>query len=470
MKDDNLRFLFIKGDTFEEGYSDDNIGAYYLGAKMKDSLLPIAYYGHCGFKEFAKEYADAKDQLIVIDEKAPDEYKFYFEDSESNIINVIGKKITNKDIEDASPEEIRSFFDVEPVSSYIGNPEDESEEEKSERERIENSAKVEDENNPENQEGEENPAEPEKEEVAQLETNENYKWYSNIDQSKPVTSFSEFKSIKESLLLEKTPEGEGENIAPKEELETQQGGDEEAKDPISGARGSINTAKEFEENFKKIIATVEKPLEFLIYFVELREYADPDLRGIYQPGTFTNFCITSEALSVSDNGSLENEVQVNNLDVLIDPRKGEYNFSDRDKESDIKDTDLGSEKIQGKNTILTSNITSAKNRKSVSDDLPVASPDKEKEKEIVSTVQRVDPNILSNLEIEDWNDVTSIKIIRDRNGNPETVKIKNKKAKIGDKSRRFDKGDPNFETALILAKADNDRKKEEEAKEELAKR
>jgi hypothetical protein len=467
----DLRFLFIKNATYSEGWADDNIGTYFLGAKSnpdsKDGVLPISYYGHTDFTTFVDTATKMGDQLVIVEKDAPKTFYFHFEDSESNIINVTGSKITDKDLENASEEEVRSFFTVEPTSSYIGNPDEETEEEKAERESLEDSARSSSE--PSDDLEEENPDSPEKVELA---SNENYKWYSTIKESKPITSFSKFKLIKESLLLETDPPIEG--GTPKqgvEELPTEVGGEEEKTPELGDIKGTtlgsqIMTAKEMGENFEKALNTIDEPIPFCIYFVENREYADPELRDIYQPGSFMNFSLLPDAMNAPDGADIEGGIQVNNLDVLLDVKKGLYNFSEKDRETKLKDTDIevaGGGGSKATNTILTADISSARNKESIT---PSGRGEKE---EIKTTLQRMNPDQLSQLEISDWEDITSIKIIRDDSGNPETIKIKNRKAELGDKSRTIEKGEPGWESALALAKADNDREAEEQ-KLELAKR
>ena len=464
----DLRFLFIKNGTYSEGYADDNIGTYFLGAKInpdsKEGVLPIAYYGHTDFTTFANTATEMGDQLVIVSKDAPDTFYFHFEDSESNIINVTGSKITDEDLENASEEEVRSFFTVETTSSYIGNPDDETEEERAERESLESSSLEVDDVE------EENPDSPEKVELA---SNENYKWYSTIKESKPITSFSKFKLIKESLLLEGDPPIEG--GTPKqgvEELPTEVGGEEEKAPELGDIKGTtlgsqIMTAKEMGENFEKALNTIDEPIPFCIYFVENREYADPKLRDIYQPGSFMNFSVLPAAMNAPDGADMEGGIQVNNLDVLLDLKKGLYNFSEKDRETKLKDTDIevvGGGGSKSTNTILTSDITSARDKESA---IPLSSGRGEK-KEIKTTIQRINPEQLGQLEISDWEDVTNIKIIRDGSGNPERIKIKNRKAGFGDKSRTVEKGEPGWEAALALAKADFDREAEEQLK--LAKR
>lgn len=466
----DLRFLFIQNGSYEEGYVDDNIGAYFLGAKSQsgdvDGVLPISYYGHCNPSVFMDAWSEMGDQLVVIEDKCPDVYNFYFEDSESNVINVTGRKVKDSDLVNASKKEIDSFFNVEPVSTFIGNPDSETEEEREERLSIENSAKASD-VTPEGQEDEKSIS---PEGNTDLASNENHKWYSSIEESKPISSFVDFKLIKESLLLEEiTPPVEGgQNKPGTVELETETGGKEEKGETDTqgiSVGSQILSAKKIQENFEEIINTVEKPFEFSIYFVENREYADPELRNIYQPGSFMNFSLSEGAISASDGSDIEGLIQVNNLDILLDVKKGIYNFSEKDKETDLKDIDLEGDNVKSGETILTANTSSARDKKAIT---PLPS-GRGETKEMKNTIERMNPDQLSQLDISDWDDISSIKIITDGNGNPEIIKIKNRKAKFGDKSRSFKKGEYGFESALALAKANKDKKSEEEELE-LAKR
>jgi hypothetical protein len=459
----NLRLLFIKHGTYEEGIMDDNIGCKFFGVNQssedKDSIPPISYFGHCDYVTFYNAYSDAPDQLVVIDKTAPENFEFHFEDSESNVINVYGRKITDKDIEKADESEIYSLFHVEPVSTLIGNPDDESEEEKEERESIERSTEKESEDF--------QPFGDSRKKSDSIVSNES--WYYDIDNSKPISSFNEFKSLKESILLEygkpsvdavekepdeKNKEGDPSTADQNKEAETQK----------SGGGGSIPSnffeAKEAQKRFEDVLFTQEGPYGFAIYFVEKREYADPTLRGIYKPGSFMNFTIDGEALSASNGDSIQGSVLVNNLDVLLDVKKGIYNFSKKDKgvskeelEKSLEDQEKKSdEKIP---TSIINREGSPIYRERIKD---------EDTNEIKKAKERISSEDQSSLDIEDWDDVTSVKIIKGEDGNPETIKIKNRKAKLGDKSRRISKDDPNFASALRLAKAFEDKKEEETIK------
>jgi hypothetical protein len=409
IKGNDLRFLFIKDGVYKEGWSDDNIGAYYLGvnvSKNPEDSLPISYYGHCGYLEFDKLYKDMPDQLVTIDEDAPNEYNFHFEDLESNIINVKGIKITNNDIKNSSSDEIDSFFNVQPKYSYIGNPKNETEEERKSRENLKNQKEE---------------SEEESTEETSEEKNESNKWYSSLEK-KSIVSFNDFKHLKESYLLE-------------DDEEDLQGGNTQSN---SESENVPSTPEEFEANYENILNNIQGPLSFSIYIVLEKEYANPDLRDIYQPGTFTNFVVDNRAIKASDGEDIEELVQVNNLDLLLDAKKGIYEYR-RSEETviDIK-TDTEEEKSKEEKSNNTVNSIESKDDES----------DKEESKNFIDKINTEDK---SKLGIEDWEDITNVKVIRDKNGNPETIKFKNSKADFGDKSRRIDKEDSNFEAALNVA-------------------
>lgn len=449
IKEFDLRFLFIKAGKYEEGYVDDNIGAAFLGAKMnpseKEGILPISYYGHCDFTVWDPTYKSMVDQLVVIDKDSPDTFNFYFEDSESNIINVFGTKVKDSDIQDASSEEIENFFTVQPVSSFIGNPDNETEEEKEQRKALEDKAKQ------DAAPGEEEPGENPEEETEEEIQNESEAWYRSIKDSKPITSFREFKQIKESYIFE-------EDGKDKVEVPSGEGGEkkEEEKEKPKGVSGAITSLKDMQENFENIIDTVEAPFPFCIYFVELREYADPKLRSLYKPGSFMNFSVSPDAVKASDGQSIQGQIEINNLDILLDVRKGTYKFSEKDTKVEIEDKDL--EKITAGGTIKTSILSSDKERLTINKEIEKGIEPKEKK----TVLQRMDPDQLSSLGISNWQEISSVKIIRDNRGNPVTVKIKNRKAGPENNSKRFDSGNPNFENALILAKAYKEDKEESE--------
>ena len=413
MKDFDLKLLIFKGkETYEEGVIDDNISAKWVVANQatdpKD-LLPMAYMGHTDGALFGNVYMNAPDQLVTLDPNGPEEFIFNFEDSESNIINVWGKKITEEDLQNASEEEVQSFFNREPVSTYIGDPNKETEEEKIEREEIEKEAtKAKEEEQKELEKGEEESPQIVK---SGEKTNES------------ILSFDDFKRQKEGNFVY-----EGTAI----------------QDLKSNAGNTPN------ENFQRILKYSTSPAPFEIYFVTLREYADPSLRATYQPGSFMNFLLTPEAISAADGADISADVSISNYDILLNCKKGLYTFdqeaSDREKE---EEAEAEAEKLKGGKSqieIKKSGIGGIINLS--------RTPEKEKEEKKQELereggmMAKVDQKDVQSLDIEGWGDITNVKAIKDKDGNITKVKIKNRKASLDDKSRTLQKGDPGFESAV----------------------
>lgn len=409
-----LRLLVFKGNvTYEEGIIDDNISAkLVLGNASEDpkEMLPMSYRGHTNNLLFTDTYIGSPDQLVTVDNLGPEEFTFHFEDSESNVINVWGKKITEEDLENANEEEVRSFFTKDPVSSYIGDPSKETEEEKEEREELEKKAlslKQKSQNELEKSEEESSKS------SANPQTNESILSFNDFSRQKELGSVYESSAVKDL--------------------------DSSSSSPV-------------QQDFQKILNNSTSPAFFEIYFVTLREYADPSLRKTYRPGSFTNFLLTPEAISASDGSDLSGEISINNYDVLLNVKKGLYSF---DKESSQKGKERReneeAEKLKGgKNQIEIRSST----RGQVFDLSKTPEKEKEEKKDDLERegglISKLEKDDIKSLNIGSWGDVTNVKAIRDERGNIVKIKIKNRKASLDDKSREVGKGDPGFESAIRL--------------------
>jgi hypothetical protein len=166
-----------------------------------------------------------------------------------------------------------------------------------------------------------------------------------------------------------------------------------------------------------------------------------------------NFNIDKKAINVSDGQSIEGLLQVNNLDILLDVKKGIYSYKEgEEKEIKGRESEKG-KKVETSNTIRTSYL--GKEKEDIGKIEPIES------KEILKTFDRVEPSILSDLGISQWEDVTNIRVITDDDKNIKEIKIKNKKANFGDRSRSIKVGDSNFESAKKLSDAYEDKLTEE---------
>ncbi len=217
------------------------------------------------------------------------------------------------------------------------------------------------------------------------------------------------------------------------------------------------------------------PAEVAIYIVTDKEYADPELRGKYDPGKFTNFMVRKEDYDAAEGEKIE--VEVNTNEVIEDAKAGTYTFraepevddekkperknepvvdkgEGEDKDKEDKDKEKGEEGEDGDYYVTVDpNDVTIKNRrhstlikdKSVEDGVNVF--DKflsERDKEV--------------LRIQNWKGITSAKEIRDNRGDTIIVKLVNREAPWGDRKRKYKitDGEP-FEIAKKFVEETKDR-------------
>jgi hypothetical protein len=419
IKGADVKLIIFKGaEKYAEGVSDDNISAKFLpitASPKPEETLPVGYLGHVDFPIFATTYAAAKDQMVFVDEKAPDEFTFHFEDSESNVINVWGKKITDEDLQGASEEEVISFFNQEPVSSYIGDPNKETQGEKEQREELEMQVRK-------SQEQSQKELEKEGSEKEEKIGGEAVEQKEEVKES-TILSFSDFKSSK----LIKEDDGIIAQIGDKIT--------KESSDP--------------EENLNNFLNKSTGPVSFAIYFVTLREYADSSLRGTYRPGTFMNFYVEGDVINSSDGTDLEGKLGLNNLDLLINPKKGLYKFDDAEAQRQRTEKEEEEyQKMKGGKSQIEVRSTAKGNVFDLSRTKEKEEEEKENRAEKTKVITNIEGKDVQSLDITSWEDITNAKAIRDDRGNITKIKLKNRNAQIGDKSRELQKGDPGFESAL----------------------
>lgn len=185
------------------------------------------------------------------------------------------------------------------------------------------------------------------------------------------------------------------------------------------------------------------PAKLAVYLVKEREYANPELRGKVETGEFRNFVVDPKYWEVSDGTPVE--VEPNTLEVLEDCIKGVYTYQGEGKPEEPKkdDKEQAAEKEPEKD----------KEGKDIEDDYYIdANPDdvRIKQREKSTTIR--DFNVSQGLNIFDlfltprqkeilgvdtWKAITFAKEIRDNRGDVIEVKLKNKFAPAGDRSRKY---------------------------------
>jgi hypothetical protein len=216
------------------------------------------------------------------------------------------------------------------------------------------------------------------------------------------------------------------------------------------------------------------PAEIAVYIVTERDYANPELRGKYETGEFTNFLLDPKDWKARNGDPVE--IDPNTDEMLEDSKRGLYTYVEK-KEEEPK-------------PIVKDEVQSAE------DDNKEKEKEKEKEPEIKkddyyitvdpndvnikdkrsSTVVRdtsmtgginlfdtiLTPRDKETLKIENWKTITFAKELRDNRGDITEVKFRNKYAPFGDKSRKYRTTDGEaFELAKRFIEQTKDRIKYE---------
>lgn len=371
------------------------------------------FQGICDWSAFMTEYNNSSDQLILSDENAPGTYQFYYTDSEDNIINVAGRLITSEELANMSDSDLEKvFYPTEGGEDVFGKIKKKGEEEVVEESEDFNSAGL-----------------------SVL-----------MESSDVITSFSDFNSslTKANLGIFEVDEPEGN---PEEGT-----GDVDAQGPGSDT-ASLSTEDKME------------PAKVAIYKVTDREYANPSLRK-YKAGVFTQFILTGESYEAKANESIGVDVNTTGED-LEDPKRGVYAYKrkedtpipvviddpNKDKNDDLKrDQQPDLEKTEDKpddNYFLKADpkdveIKDKRNSTVIRD------------KNVGGGINIMD-EFLDNkkkeiLGIPDWKAISFAKSMMDAKGEVTEVKLKNRFAAFGDKTRRYSVTDgEKFEIAKKFA-------------------
>lgn len=409
---------FDNSDVVERGYFDNEDLDFKMLSVQKDLNALFNYQGSCDWELFESEFDNSSGTLLISDPNAPEGYEFHFSDSEDNIINVVGKKVTTEELSKYSSADLNRIFGV-TLSRETEN-------------KIETA--------------EQKPVE-DKEDV---EVNDNL----NIS-SQVITKFSDFKKQGYPVLEE-------ENVQAK----TVSGNSVEGTGDIDSAGSQM------------IDLTSEQksgPAEIAIYIVIERDYADPKLRGKYETGDFTNFLLDSTDWVAKNGDSIE--IEPNTDEILEETKRGLYSYiekkeevkpvvkdevqdaddSDKDKDEDKdkeKEVEVKSDDYYIKTNVKDVDIKDRRNSTVIRDT------------QLPGGVNLFDTILTTRdkeaLKIENWKTITFAKEFFDAKGDTTEVKFKNRYAPFGDKSRKYRVTDGEaFELAKRFVEQTKDRIKYE---------
>lgn len=407
---------FDNSDVVERGYFDNEDLDFKMLSVQKDLNALFNYQGSCDWELFESEFDNSSGTLLISDPNAPEGYEFHFSDSEDNIINVVGKKVTTEELSKYSSADLNRIFGV-TLSRETEN-------------KIETA--------------EQKPVE-DKEDV---EVNDNL----NIS-SQVITKFSDFKKQGYPVLEE-------ENVQAK----TVSGNSVEGTGDIDSAGSQM------------IDLTSEQksgPAEIAIYIVIERDYADPKLRGKYETGDFTNFLLDSTDWVAKNGDSIE--IEPNTDEILEETKRGLYSYIEKKEEvkpvvkdevQDADDSDKDEDKDKEKEVEVKSDDYYIKTNVKDVDIKDRQNSTVIRDTQLPGGVNLFDTILTTRdkeaLKIENWKTITFAKEFFDAKGDTTEVKFKNRYAPFGDKSRKYRVTDGEaFELAKRFVEQTKDRIKYE---------
>lgn len=407
---------FDNSDVVERGYIDNEDLDFKMLSVQKDLNALFNYQGSCDWELFESEFDNSSGTLLISDPNAPEGYEFHFSDSEDNIINVVGKKVTTEELSKYSSADLNRIFGV-TLSRETEN-------------KIETA--------------EQKPVEDEEE----VEVNDNLNTSSQV-----ITKFSDFKKQGYPVLEE-------ENVQAK----TVSGNSVEGTGDIDSAGSQM------------IDLTSEQksgPAEIAIYIVIERDYADPKLRGKYETGDFTNFLLDSTDWVAKNGDSIE--IEPNTDEILEETKRGLYSYIEKKEEvkpvvkdevQDADDSDKDEDKDKEKEVEVKSDDYYIKTNVKDVDIKDRQNSTVIRDTQLPGGVNLFDTILTTRdkeaLKIENWKTITFAKEFFDAKGDTTEVKFKNRYAPFGDKSRKYRVTDGEaFELAKRFVEQTKDRIKYE---------
>ena len=416
---------FDNSDVVETGWIDNEDLDFDMLSIKQDLNSLFNFQGACDWNLFQDEFNKAQSTLLVSDPNAPDEYEFHFSDSEDNIINVVGTKVSTEELSKYSDEDINRIFGV--------------------------TISKETESRLKTQEGGEK-----KEKEAEVMDSLKHNYPSGLLESQVITKFSDFKRNAYGVL-------EAEGGVADAAATVAKGNPKEGSDDADSKTKSMPALTPEQ---------MSGPAEIAIYLVTERDYADPKLRGKYETGEFTNFLLDPKDWEARNGASIE--VDPNTDEILEDSVRGLYTYVEKKEEEkpvvkdEVQDADDDDNKPEEEKpepvvkqddyyiTVSPEDVE-IKNRKSST---------VIKDTSLAGGINLFDtmltPQEKEALKIENWKTVTFAKENRDNKGDIIEVKLKNKYAPFGDKSRKYRATDGEaFEIAKKFVEQTKDRIKYE---------
>jgi hypothetical protein len=261
---------------------------------------PFNFMGICEWEDLIKYYEDASDQYIVSDGNAPETYEYYYQTTQNDYVNAAGKLLTDEQLGSKSSSDIKDMFTS--ANEKVKNIKPEKKEDtKKERESV-------------IKPGDQGPPKP------------------NFEERGSTGGVNDSMSNKELWLTPMITESSKTGSVIKKFSEF-----EDVLEYVN----SVGNFPEYsrlneEEEDDTLIPTNEEasgPAKVAVYAITDIEYANPADRKYAASDTgYKYFIIGPDDFDAKEGSSIE--VGVSTVETLIDPRRGVYEYKEKEKEEE----------------------------------------------------------------------------------------------------------------------------------------
>lgn len=400
MKDNDLILLsFANNDKFERGTFDNDDLEFQtiVIPDITELTIGTSFVGYSTWTEMKEAYKESPDSPIYVPSGARKDYQFHYTDKDGNDVNVTGTLVNENEISDTVLQDL--------VPGAAGA--------------VEESA---------------SPG---------LD-------YSHLVNESKVLSFNDFSNRANPIMEEdeNSPEDDGntENAESTESTESTEGNTYE-EDLLT----SLSAASPLETEYSQI--------PVLAYRVNRISFVDPTVNE--DVDQFNYFIIGEQSMDPKPNQPIL--VESASEDAIEEPRFGlktyvppvEDDEKKDDKEDEIDDPEvIDIEDVDEPSSKMVRTQRGDVQIKSKSGSLTIK--DREMEGGINIFDEFANSSLKKKLNIDDWKNITSVKVRYDNEGEPKKVILKNRFAKVGDRRRVLQKGEQGFESALKFAESVED--------------
>jgi len=412
LQDNDLMLMsFSNSDSFERDWYDNEDLEFQtiLIPDITELTIATSFVGYSTWDEMEEAYNKAPDNPIYVPKDAKKTYEFHYVDSEGRDVNVTGTLVSESELEGSVLKELIPGKADVVEESFDGARE-----------------------------------------------------FEDLLNESKVVSFSDFSMRTSNLIKEE----ENEDPAQAEEKpadqaeekptgQTEETPAEDENEELEGYEAELDEVINSGAGLKK---TSYSRIPIVSYEVNTINFVDPNINESPDEfKEFSYFLVGDQSLNPKPNQPIL--VESASEDLIGEPRFGLKKYvppTEEDREGTIVEPDeeeIDIEDVDKERTKISTNRADVQ-IKSGSRSLSI------KDRDIEGGISILDEfgndALKRDLNIEDWKEVSSVKVREDSDGEPIKVILKNRFAKMGNRRRVLRKGEQGFNTALKFANSVED--------------